>query len=138
MKGIQCAGVHILIESFDNTTEGALVTRVSVSNYDEKAIGFNTGGFGLICGDAQYRCGKLKVRLGRPDFLHPETLEGKQVGFRDAVVDQFQVATFTAYFNAGVPDRPFVVVVEAKRISAPHIIFVIPYEKSELTDWGLG
>jgi hypothetical protein len=137
MKGIRCGGVSLMIVSLDRAADGMLVTNVSVSNYDEKAIGFNSGGFGLVQNDKQYRCSKLKVQLGKADFLHPETLEGKEVGFRDAAVGQFQQATFMAYFDAPTPDEAFAIVVEAKRISAPNIIFVTPYERSELAVWGL-
>ena len=126
-----------MIQSFDSTPDGMLVTNASVSNFDEKAAGFN-GGFALMCGDKAYRCGKLRVRLGRRDRLRGDNSEGREVGFRDALVSQFQEATFTAYFNSPALDEAFDLVVEAKRIFASHIVFVTPYEKSELADWGLG
>lgn len=80
---------------------------------------------------------KLKFQQGKADFLRLETLEGKEVGFRDAVVSQFQQATFTAHFDLNVTDEAFAIIVEAKRIAASNVIFVTPYEKNELADWGL-
>ena len=136
MKHIRCGGVSVMIASLGKTPDGKLVTDVSVSNYEENAVGFNSGGFGLICGEIKFPCTNLKVQRGKPDFLHPETLGGKEVGFRDVILSQFENASFTVRFDAPVPAEAFVLLVEAKRRSSPNIVFVTQYEKRELADWG--
>ncbi|MGH9688070.1 MAG: hypothetical protein ACRD5K_13375 [Candidatus Acidiferrales bacterium] len=138
MKHIRCGGVSLMIASLDKTDDGKFVMKVSVSNYEQKVVGFNRGGFGLTWGGGRYPCARLKVRYGKVDHFGTGDREGEEVGFRDAVVSEFKDATFTAYFDSTVPEEAFVVVVEAKRIFGPHIIFATPYEKIELAVWGLG
>lgn len=137
MKQMRCGGVSLLICSLDGTADGKFAVQCNVSNYEEKSVALNRGGFGLICGDAQYECAKLTIRRGKVDFLRDDTLVQSEIGFRDAVVSQFENADFTAYFDVCTPHDSFAVVVEAKRIFAANILFMFPYEKGELPALGL-
>lgn len=131
MKSVRVGGVSVMVISLTKAPRDSLVVAVSVSNFDPKALGLNKGAFGLLVGGKAHRCKKLKVQKGNVEYTRTKDWQGKDVGFLDAVVEQFQSSTFTAYFDAPSLNEDFAILVEAKRIAASHLVILIPYAKSE-------
>ena len=90
-----------------------------------KAVGIGRNGVSLVTPAGIYRCSNLEA-----DVPHHRNLAASSHGdVRDTTItiNTNQCASFGAGFPVAVSHNPVNVVIEAKRIFARNIVFIIPF-----------